>query len=692
MKILVLNCGSSSIKYKLFDMTSGEVMAQGGIEKIGLPGAFLKLTDKDGKKVVIEREIPGHQEGIEFILSVLTDATYGCIKDYKEIDAVGHRVVHGGEEFASSVLINQDVINKVIECSDLAPLHNPANLKGVRAMEALIPGIPQVAVFDTAFHQTMPDYAYMYGLPYEMYKKYGVRRYGFHGTSHRYVSRRACEILGVPYEDQKIITAHVGNGGSITAIKNGKSVDTSMGLTPVEGLLMGTRCGDVDAGALSFIMDKEGMDGAGLSDLINKRSGVAGLSGISSDMREIEAAVAAGNPRAIMTLNVYNYRIKKYIGAYAAAMGGCDILVWTGGVGENQWATRRAVCENMEYMGMKIDVEKNEGMRGEEMVISTPDSKVTIIVVPTDEEFMIAADTLEIFSKKITSNVSYKFLANPRSLQKHGGSCLRSPRDRLGRIIFYANIGLFVTFAELHIKYIQNMAQYKRILLKLSGESLMGGKQYGIDEVRLNEYAAQIKEIAEMGVQIGIVIGGGNIFRGLSGASKGFDRVKGDQMGMLATVINSLALSSALVAQGVNAKVLTAIRMEPIGEFYNKWRAIELLEQGNVVIMSGGTGNPFFTTDTGSSLRGIEIEADVMLKGTRVDGIYTADPEKDPTATKFSDITYDEIYTRGLKVMDLTATTMCKENNLPIIVFDMDTNGNLKKVMSGENIGTLVHN
>ncbi len=400
MKILVLNCGSSSIKYKLFDMTSGEVMAQGGIEKIGLPGAFLKLTDKEGKKVVIEREIPGHQQGIEFILSVLTDATYGCIKDYKEIDAVGHRLVHGGEEFASSVLINQDVINKVIECSDLAPLHNPANLKGVRAMEALIPGIPQVAVFDTAFHQTMPDYAYMYGLPYEMYKKYGVRRYGFHGTSHRYVSRRACEILGVPYEDQKIITAHVGNGGSMTAIKNGKSVDTSMGLTPVEGLLMGTRCGDVDAGALSFIMDKEGMDGAGLSDLINKRSGVAGLSGISSDMREIEAAVAAGNPRAIMTLNVYNYRIKKYIGAYAAAMGGCDILVWTGGVGENQWATRRAVCENMEYMGMKIDVEKNEGMRGEEMVISTPDSKVTIIVVPTDEEFMIAADTLEILDKK----------------------------------------------------------------------------------------------------------------------------------------------------------------------------------------------------------------------------------------------------------------------------------------------------
>ena len=399
MKILVLNCGSSSIKYKLFDMASGSVMAQGGIEKIGLPGAFLKLTDKAGKKVILEKEIPGHQEGIEFILSVLTDATYGCIKEYKEIDAVGHRVVHGGEQFASSVLITKEVIDKVIECSDLAPLHNPANLKGIYAMEALIPGIPQVAVFDTAFHQTMPDYAYMYGLPYELYTKYGVRRYGFHGTSHRYVSRRACEILGVPYEEQRIITAHVGNGGSIAAVDHGKCVDTSMGLTPTEGLLMGTRCGDVDAGALAFLIDKEGLDAAGMSNLINKQSGVAGLSGVSSDMREIEAAVAAGNPRAIMALNVYNYRIKKYIGAYAAAMGGCDILVWTGGVGENQWETRRVVCQGMEYMGMKIDVEKNHGMRGEEMVISTPDSKVTIIVVPTDEEFMIASDTADILMK-----------------------------------------------------------------------------------------------------------------------------------------------------------------------------------------------------------------------------------------------------------------------------------------------------
>ena len=400
MKILVLNCGSSSIKYKLFDMDHKEVIAQGGIEKIGLKGSFLKLTLPDGGKKILEKDIPEHTVGVEFILNTLISPEYGAIKSLDEINAVGHRMVHGGEKFSESVLLTQEVLDAFTACNDLAPLHNPANLKGVNAVSAILPNIPQVGVFDTAFHQTMPDYAYMYAIPYEMYEKYGVRRYGFHGTSHRYVSRRACEILGVPYEDQKIITAHVGNGGSITAIKNGKSVDTSMGLTPVEGLLMGTRCGDVDAGALSFIMDKEGMDGAGLSDLINKRSGVAGLSGISSDMREIEAAVAAGNPRAIMTLNVYNYRIKKYIGAYAAAMGGCDILVWTGGVGENQWATRRAVCENMEYMGMKIDVEKNEGMRGEEMVISTPDSKVTIIVVPTDEEFMIAADTLEILDKK----------------------------------------------------------------------------------------------------------------------------------------------------------------------------------------------------------------------------------------------------------------------------------------------------
>ena len=396
MKVLVLNCGSSSIKYKLFDMTSGDVMVQGGIEKIGLPDAFLKLTDKEGKKVILEKEIPGHQEGIEFILSVLTDATYGCIQDYKEIDAVGHRVVHGGEKFASSVLLTKEVLDKVVECTDLAPLHNPANLKGIEAMEALIPGIPQVGVFDTAFHQTMPAKAYMYGLPYDLYEKYGVRRYGFHGTSHRYVSKRACEILGVPYENQKIITAHVGNGGSITAVMNGKSVDTTMGLTPTEGLLMGTRCGDVDAGAIPFIMEKEGLDAAGLSNLFNKKSGVAGLVGGSSDMRDLEAAVAEGNERAKMTLDVYNYRIKKYIGAYAAAMGGVDVILFTGGVGENQADCREIACSGLEYMGVKIDHDVNNATRGEEAIISTADSKVKVVIIPTDEELMIASDTMDL--------------------------------------------------------------------------------------------------------------------------------------------------------------------------------------------------------------------------------------------------------------------------------------------------------
>ncbi len=396
MKILVLNCGSSSIKYKLFDMTSGEVMAQGGIEKIGLPGAFLKLTDKDGKKVVIEREIPGHQEGIEFILSVLTDATYGCIKDYKEIDAVGHRVVHGGEEFASSVLINQDVINKVIECSDLAPLHNPANLKGVRAMEALIPGIPQVAVFDTAFHQTMPDYAYMYGLPYEMYKKYGVRRYGFHGTSHRYVSKRVCEFLGVNPVGQKIITCHIGNGGSIAAIKDGKCIDTTMGLTPLAGLMMGSRCGDIDASAVTYLMEKLNMKPQEMADFLNKKSGVLGITGISSDMRDIEKAANEGNEKALLALRMYEYRIKKYIGAYAAAMGGVDAIVFTAGVGENQTDLREESCKGLEFLGIKINKEVNDTIHGKEAIISTDDSKVKVVVVPTDEEIVIARDTMEL--------------------------------------------------------------------------------------------------------------------------------------------------------------------------------------------------------------------------------------------------------------------------------------------------------
>ena len=398
MKTLVLNCGSSSIKYKLFDLESKEVIAQGGLERIGLSGSRLKLVAPNGEKVIIEKDIAGHEDGINLILSVLTDEKLGCIKAYNEISAVGHRVVHGGEKFASSVLIDEEVIAKVVECSELAPLHNPANLEGIYAMQKILPETPQVAVFDTAFHQTMPDYAYMYGLPYELYTKYGIRRYGFHGTSHRYVSGRACEILNVPYAQQRIITAHIGNGGSMTAIKYGKSVDTSMGLTPVEGLLMGTRCGDVDPGVLTFIMNKEGLDADGLSNLMNKNSGVLGVSGVSSDMRELEAAIEEGNPRAALAMNIYSYRIKKYVGAYAAAMGGVDILIFTGGVGENQSSMRKAICEDMEYMGIHLDNAINDGMQGKEMVISTPESKVTVIVVPTDEEYVIASDTQAILS------------------------------------------------------------------------------------------------------------------------------------------------------------------------------------------------------------------------------------------------------------------------------------------------------
>ena len=399
MKILVINCGSSSLKYQLIDMTDESVLAKGLCERIGIDGSKLTHQVPGKDKYIVEKAMPDHKVAIGLVLDALQDAEHGVVKSTDEIAAVGHRVLHAGTKYCESIVVNDDVKKVIRECFDLGPLHNPANLMGIEACEAVMPGKANVAVWDTAFGMAMPEKAYLYAIPHEYYEKYSIRRYGFHGTSHRYVSKRACEILGVPYEEQKIITAHVGNGGSIAAVKNGKSVDTSMGLTPVEGLLMGTRCGDVDAGALSFIMDKEGLDGHGLSDLINKKSGVAGLVGGSSDMRDLENAVAAGDERAIMTLDVYNYRIKKYIGAYAAAMGGCDILVWTGGVGENQWATRRVVCENMEYMGMKIDVEKNEGMRGEEMVISTPDSKVTIIVVPTDEEYMIAADTMDILGK-----------------------------------------------------------------------------------------------------------------------------------------------------------------------------------------------------------------------------------------------------------------------------------------------------
>jgi len=400
MKILVLNCGSSSIKYKLFNMDTKEVMAQGGIEKIGLKGSFLKLTLPSGDKVMLEGEILEHTAGIEYILGVLVSEKYGCIKSLDEINAVGHRVVHGGEKFNESVLITDQVIEKIVECIDIAPLHNPPNLKGIRAVSELMPNAPQIAVFDTAFHQTMPDYAYMYGIPYQLYKKYGIRRYGFHGTSHRYVSKRVCDFLGISQEGQRIITCHIGNGGSVAAIKDGKSMDTSMGFTPVEGLLMGTRAGDIDAGVVSYIMDKEMIGTSSISTLLNKHSGVLGVSGISSDMRELEAAYEAGNERAILAEEMYFYRIKKYIGAYAAALGGVDIIVFTGGVGENQASCRSGACRGLEFMGISLNEELNNKVRGEEVIISKPDSKVKVLIIPTDEEFMIASDTLQILEGK----------------------------------------------------------------------------------------------------------------------------------------------------------------------------------------------------------------------------------------------------------------------------------------------------
>jgi acetate kinase len=397
MKILVLNCGSSSIKYKLLDMEANTTLAQGGIEKIGLNGSFLKLTLPNGDKVILEGEILEHKTGIEYILGVITSKKYGCIQSLNEIDAVGHRVVHGGEKFNSSVVIDDEVIQKIVECIDLAPLHNPPNLNGILAVKELMPRVPQVAVFDTAFHQTMPDYAYMYGLPYSLYEKYAIRRYGFHGTSHRYVSKRACEFLDIPYENQRIITCHIGNGASIAAIKDGSSVDTSMGMTPVEGLLMGTRSGDVDAGVLSYIMEKENVGSQAISTIVNKYSGVLGVSGVSSDMREIDAAIAEGNERAKLALNMYIYKIKKYVGSYSAALEGLDILIFTGGVGENQQYVRKMVCEGLEFMGIKIDETANN-TRGEEAVISAPDSPTKILVIPTDEELMIALDTLNLLN------------------------------------------------------------------------------------------------------------------------------------------------------------------------------------------------------------------------------------------------------------------------------------------------------
>ncbi|MBO4942290.1 MAG: acetate kinase [Muribaculaceae bacterium] len=398
MKILVLNSGSSSVKYKLIDLegSKDETLAEGGVEKIGLPDGFLKYKREDGSKAIDQLGHIDHLAAIKAILAKLTDPTDGCIKSYDEIEAVGHRVVHGGEKFSESVLIDDAVKAKIRECYDIAPLHNPANMTGIEAIDELMPDVPQVAVFDTAFHQTMPAKAYMYALPYKFYQEDGVRRYGFHGTSHRYVSGRVCEFLGVNIADQRIITCHIGNGASMAAVVGGKCIDTSMGLTPVEGLMMGTRVGDVDPGALTFLMTKHGLTADELQKIINKESGVLGVSGVSSDMREIDAAIAAGNERARLALDMYMLRITKYIGAYAAEMGGVDIIVFTGGVGENQASVRADVCASLGFMGVEIDKDINAATRGTETVISSAASRVKVCVIPTDEELTIARDTREL--------------------------------------------------------------------------------------------------------------------------------------------------------------------------------------------------------------------------------------------------------------------------------------------------------
>ena len=373
-------------------MDDQSVITSGGIEKIGLPDSFI-IVKLNGEKHKMEHPIKEHTAGVQYIFEVLTSGEYAVLKSLEELDAVGHRMVHGGEKFNKSVRLTPEVMKAFAECTDLAPLHNPANIKGVNAVTALLPNIPQVGVFDTAFHQTMPDYAYMYALPYNLYKEYGVRRYGFHGTSHRYVSQRVCEFLSCKPEEKRIITCHIGNGASIAAVKYGKCVDTSMGLTPLEGLMMGTRTGDIDAGAVTDLMDKFNLDTKGISDLLNKKSGLAGVSEGSSDFRDILAGIAAGNDKARLAKQMYTYRIKKYIGAYAAAMGGVDIILFTGGAGENQWEVREGATNGLEYMGVKMDVTKNRSCRATEAILSADDSQVTVCCIPTDEELMIALDT-----------------------------------------------------------------------------------------------------------------------------------------------------------------------------------------------------------------------------------------------------------------------------------------------------------
>jgi len=400
MKVLVLNCGSSSVKYQLIDTEERRALATGNVSRIGMSGAVLTHRRYDGDEVKLSGEILDHQVAIEYVLSILLSKNHGVLKDRSEIDAVGHRVVHGGERFTGSVLITSDVLKMIRECIDLAPLHNPHNLRGINACLQLLPGTPQVAVFDTAFHSQMPAYAYIYGIPYVLYKRYGIRRYGFHGTSHFYVSRRAAELLGKPVEELNMVTCHLGNGCSVAAVKGGVSVDTSMGFTPLEGLLMGTRCGDLDPAVILHVMGREEIGLSEANTLLNKHSGLLGISGVSSDMRDIESEAEEGNRRAQLALDVFCYRLRKYIGAYAAAMGGLDAIVFTAGIGENSPIVRRKSLEGLEFLGVKLDEEKNESMvRRREGVISAEDSRVAVLVVPTNEELVIALDTAEIVSK-----------------------------------------------------------------------------------------------------------------------------------------------------------------------------------------------------------------------------------------------------------------------------------------------------
>ena len=394
MKILVINCGSSSLKFQLIDSETEELTAKGLCERIGIAGSRISYTLTGHEKRKWDAPMADHKDAVRLMLQTLTNPEDGAVKELSEIGAVGHRVVHGGEHFSEATLITPQVKEAIMECTVLAPLHNPANLQGIEDCELQLPGVPQVAVFDTAFHQTMDEEAYLYAIPYRYYKQFGIRRYGFHGTSHQYVSRRAADILGKPYESLKLIICHLGNGASVSAIKDGRCIDTSMGLTPLEGLMMGTRSGDVDGGAVTFIMDKEGLAPSEMSNLLNKKSGVAGVTGVSSDMREVIAAAHEGNQRCRLALDMYAYRVKKYIGAYAAAMNGVDIILFTGGVGENQADMREAFCNGLDYLGVSLDKAKNNTVRGDEAIISTPDSKVTVCVIPTDEELMIAKDTM----------------------------------------------------------------------------------------------------------------------------------------------------------------------------------------------------------------------------------------------------------------------------------------------------------